>query len=311
MQYIGIDVSKNWLDIRVGNDAYRMAQEENVINSFIQDQLKQQGDVMGIVESTGGYERLVMDCLYRHGIAVHRAHPSRVRAFAKAKGYFAKTDRIDAKLLASYGEFLKAELLITKQDERQAYLSDLQARYQQLKQALQSEHSRLGMPIHAAVKSDIELSIEFLKTRLNALLEKIQCLLDEDPALKKKQVLLCSFKGVGQVTSQTLLIDLPELGELNRKQIAALVGVAPMTKESGKRQGKARIQSGRKEVRHVLYMSALVAVRHNETMKIFYERLKAAGKPKKVALVAAMRKMLVILNAMMRDQVPWKYANAI
>lgn len=305
--FVGIDVSKEWIDIATEKSSFRVAQLVEPIDEKIIE-IKQLNPLLCVVESTGGHERLIIERLYAAGLKVHVAHPSRVRNFARAKGLLAKTDRLDAYVLSAYGAFVGEKAITVQPSIQQQKLSDLQARYEQLKMMLHAETCRIVNPVHAKVKIDIEKTIKFLKKRLAGISEEIQEILKTDEVLKNQQQILCSMKGIGEITSQTLIIDLPELGQLSRKEIAALVGVAPMNQESGKKRSYSRIQQGRSTVRRTLYMAALVAARYNEPLKDFYQRLVAAGKPKKVALVAVMRKMLVILNAMVRDNIAWKYA---
>lgn len=305
--FIGIDVSKEWIDIATENGCFRVEQLAEEIDKKIVE-IKRLNPLLCVVESTGGYERLIVERLHMAGLKVHVAHPSRVRSFARAKGFLAKTDRLDAYVLSAYGAFVGEKAITVQLSRQHQKLGDLQARYEQLKTMLHGETCRVANPVHSQVKKDIEKTINFLKKRLEGISEEIQEILQTDEVLKNQQQILYSMKGVGKITAQTLIIDLPELGRLSRKEIAALVGVAPMNQDSGKKRGYSRTQQGRGTVRRTLYMAALVAARHNEPLKKFYERLVAAGKPKKVALVAVMRKMLVILNAMVRDNIAWKYA---
>lgn len=303
-RYVGIDVSKDWIDIAYNNHCYRVIQKQDDIDKALIE-IKKLDPFLCVVESTGGYERLIVDRLHVAGIQTHIAHPLKVRHFAKAKGLLAKTDKLDAYMLASYGAFLGRNARITKPDSFQQKLQDLQSRYEQLKMMLHAESCRYSSCIHESVREDVKQSIEFLETRIEKITSEIQELIKIDEELTSKQKILQSMKGVGKITAQTMLIELPELGKLTRKQIAALVGVAPILQESGKKRGRARIQQGRSNVRKTLYMAALVGSRHNEPLKSFYSKLVNAGKPKKVALVAVMRKMLVILNAMLRDNTVW------
>lgn len=305
--HVGIDVSKEWVDIAINKDCFRVKQTEAALDEKIRE-IKKLSPRLCVVESTGGHERLIVERLLASQLKVHIAHPSRVRCFAKAKGLLAKTDQLDAYVLAEYAAFVGEEAVLAKQDVKQQELKDLQARYEQIKDMLHAENCRLGTPVHIKIKADLKESIGFLKKRLEMVEAEIQSIVETDDRLLKRAKLLCSMKGVGKVTAQTLLIALPELGSLSRKEVAALVGVAPMTQESGKRRGYSRIQQGRSNIRRTLYMAALVATRFNKPMKEFYTRLIGAGKPAKVALVAVMRKMLVTLNAMARDDLPWSYA---
>jgi transposase len=304
--FIGIDVSKEWLDIAVGQENFRINQNKKAIDEAIK-KIKLHQILLCVVESTGGYERLVVDRLRKAKLNVHVAHPFRVRMFAKAKGLLAKTDKLDAYVLSEYGEFIGAEAITEPLSTEQQKLRDLQFRSSQVKQMLHAESCRLGNCVVKEVKENIKKVYTYLKKELETLEEEIQKIIEQDELLRHHQTLLISMKGIGKKTSQTLMIHLPELGQLTRKKIASLVGVAPRTNQSGKKQGHARIQQGRSCVRHVLYMAALVASRFNPVFKVFYERLIEKGKPAKVALVAVMRKMLVTLNAMVRDNKTWEY----
>lgn len=306
--FVGIDVSKEWLDIGINQECFRIIQTSDAIDEAIKQKIEPRNPVLCVVESTGGYERLVVERLQAAQLNVHIAHPLRVRTFAQAKGLLAKTDKLDAYVLSAYGQFVGEEAVTQPVGIKQQKLRDLKARHMQVKEMLHAESCRLGNCVIKEVKNNIKKIFNFLKKELAALETEIQGLIEQDELLNHHQKILSSMKGVGVKTSQAMLIHLPELGKLSRKQIASLVGVAPMTKQSGKKQGHARIQQGRGSVRHVLYMAALVASRFNPVFKEFYVRLIEKGKPAKVALVAVMRKMLVTLNAMIRDNITWKYS---
>ncbi len=308
-RFVGIDVSKEWIDIAIDKESFRVNQTEEELNKIIRDKIKPYKASLCIVESTGGYERLIVTCLEKEKLNVHIAHPSRVRDFAKAKGLLAKTDKLDAHMLSEYGAFIGAEMVTIPLSPSEQKLRDLRARHEQLKQMRHAEACRLQNYIDMGVKKNIQRVFDFLTAELTVLETEIQMLIEQDDELNHRQKILCSMKGVGIKTSQAILIHLPELGKLSRKKIAALVGVAPMTKQSGKKYGRAKIQQGRGNVRCVLYMAALVAARHNPIYKSFYVRLTQAGKPAKVAVVAVMRKMLVTLNAMVRANQAWKIAS--
>jgi transposase len=304
--FVGVDVSKGWLDIGVQDKSYRVCQTKKAIDLAIKQYLIPVKPNLCVVESTGGYERLVVERLHELGLKVHIAHPSRVRAFAQAKGYLAKTDKLDSYMLSAYGEFIGPDMVTTIIPKEQQQLRDLLSRQIQIKELIHAEECRLGTCVSLKVKGSIRQTIEFLKKQATNLEAMIQGFIQTDIELQSRQKLLLSMKGVGQKTSQMLLIHLPELGRISGKKIAALVGVAPITKQSGRKQGYAKIQQGRHHVRKVLFMAALVAARYNPLMKTFYEHLLSKGKPPKVALVAVMRKMLVTLNAMIRDNVAWQ-----
>lgn len=296
----GIDVSKEWLDISINENVQRIDQTEKSILKFIKTNKMTHEKILAVVESTGGYERLVVECFSKAGFLVHVAHPNKVRAYAKARGRLAKTDKLDARMIEGYGKFIDPTIIYDLPSELEQKLSELNSRMAQLKEAHHQECCRLGMAREATVKRSHKSLIKVLKQQIEVIKDQILVLIQSDKGLTEKYNLLQSMKGVGPTLAMTLLADLPELGRISKKEIAALVGVAPITKESGKHAGKAVTQFGRHNVRKVLYMSALVAARHNDYIKSFYQRLLARGKLKKVALVAVMRKMIVVLNAMMQ-----------
>ena len=269
-KFVGIDVSKEWIDIAIDKECFRVEQIEQALQEIIKSKIKPYDASLCVVESTGGYERLITECLKKEKIKVHVAHPSRVRDFAKAKGFLAKTDKLDAFILASYGAFIGAERITPPLSVSEQKLRDLRARHEQLKQMRHAESCRLQNYVDKAVKRNIQKIYDFLTVELEALENEIQKLIEQSDELKNRQKILCSMKGVGVKTSQAILIHLPELGKLSRKKIASLVGVAPVTKQSGKKCGHARIQQGRANVRCVLYMAALVAARYNPVFKSFY-----------------------------------------
>jgi transposase len=301
--YWGIDVSKSWLDISINNKVIRIEQTEDEINQFIKDHYQEQ--TLVVVESTGGYENLIVRSLDRARMRVHIAHPNKVKAFSRAKGKLAKTDKIDAKILSEYGQFIKEEEIRELPSEKQVYLQDLGARLEQLKEFHHQESCRLGIATGKFIRGSIEMILSSLKGQILLIEQEVMSLITQDVELKEKYDLLRSMKGVGPVLAMSLITSLPELGHANKKEIAALVGVAPITQESGRKIGRATTRYGRNEVRKKLYMGALVASRRSEKFKVFYERLVASGKPKKVALVAVMRKMIVILNAMLQSKTPF------
>lgn len=303
VSYVGIDVSKDWLDIAIEGKVYRVKQTQSKINEFISSRLK--GSMVCVLEATGGYERLAVQLLESSNIGIHFAHTHKVRAYAKARGYFAKTDKLDALLLEEYGRFSEASAN-AKKAQIQYDLADLQSRSTEIKASLRAENNRLGCCRSGRVKEGVERSIAFLEAELALVLKDIKLLIESNAELTQHAKIIESLKGIGPATTYALLAQLPELGTLSHKKIAALVGVAPFTWQSGKREGKAKIRYGREKVRHVLYMAALCAARFNPVLKEFYERLLARGKPAKVALVAVMRKMLVILNAMVKNKKSWQ-----
>lgn len=296
----GIDVSKKWLDISIHGKVSRIDQTKNAIDTFIKKN-KENKSTLAVVESTGGYERLVADRLSTKGVIVHVAHPNKVRSYAKARGRFAKTDKLDAIILEGYGKFIDPTTIRSLPSKLIQKLTALSSRLCQLKEAHHQESCRLGLVTDRCIKQSHTKMISILKKEIKKIEAEIMNLINSDSTTKERYKLLQSMKGIGPTVAMILMSDLPELGECNKKEIAALVGVAPMTKESGKYRGKSMTQNGRSNVRRNLYMSALVAVRHEERFKDFYQQLIGKGKPKKVALIAVMRKMIVILNAMVQS----------
>jgi len=305
--YVGIDVSKDKLDVAVlgKNLDYQVSNLEKGIAELV-DQMQVLEPALIVVEATGGYQRAVVDAMFRSGLAVAVVNPSRVRQFARACGLLAKTDKLDAQILAVFGERVKPRLYKGK-DEKERELSGLLVRRRQLEEMLKAEKNRLRT-IQPSLQGSVQRIIACLQEEKKAVEEQIQRFMQAQTEWQAERQILESAPGVGMVTSATLLADLPELGKLDGKRIAALVGVAPMNHDSGKKRGYRKTKAGRADVRSVLYMATLVACRYNPLIKRQYESLLKRGKEKKVAITACMRKFLVILNAMMRDQQPFRYA---
>ena len=297
----GIDISKEWLDISIDGKVSRIEQTEKSILAFIKKHKESDKNTLAVMESTGGYELLAVNCLTKTGFIVHVAHPNKVRDYAKARGHFAKTDKLDAKIIEGYGQFIDPETIYALPSDLERKLNAWSTRLAQLKESYHQECCRLGMVTDKEVKHSHQRLLKVLIKQIDQLEKQLLTLIKANESLNKKYELLRSMKGVGPVLAMTLIAELPELGKINKKEIAALVGVAPLTKESGKKTRKATTQYGRQAVRKVLYMAALVAAHHNAKLKAFYQRLLAKGKLKKVALVAVMRKMIVILNAMLQS----------
>lgn len=296
----GIDVSKDWLDISINGKVTRIDQEKDGIQDFMVKYQEKDKITLVVLESTGGYEHLLVDCLAKADFMVHIAHPNKVRDFAKAKGLLAKTDRLDAVVLERYGSFIEPKDIHELPSELERNLNALSARLSQLKDLYHQEYCRLGIARGKAVRRSIHMTTKFLNRQIESIEEQLSELIAQDEALSQKRKLLQTMKGIGPAISGVLVAELPELGKINKKQIAALVGVAPITKESGKKKGKSTTQYGRASVRKLLYMGALVAVRHNPRFKAFYQQLLAKGKIKKVALIAVARKIIITLNAMVQ-----------
>jgi len=302
--YVGIDISKTQLDVAVGQsgDSWRANNDEKGIESSVR-RLKELAPALVVVESTGGLEVPLLVALYEAGLPLSRVHPGRVREFAKSIGLLAKTDKLDARLLARFAEAVKPPITTLPTSEEQQ-LSALMTRRRQVVEMLTAEKNRLNT-LPPTMRQRVSKHIVWLEEELAELNRLIEELMKQTPAFQDKNALLQSTPGVGPVTSAILLADLPELGHLNRQQIAALVGLAPFNHDSGHRQGKRRVKGGRPFVRSILYMATLSAIKFNPLINSFYDRLLAQGKLKKVAIVACMRKLLVMLNAMIRDNKPW------
>lgn len=302
----GIDVSKQHLDACVGTEVRRVGNDAPGWDELTAILQAARVDLV-VIEATGGYERGLVCALQGAGLAVARVNPRQARDFAKSMGVLAKTDQVDARTLRDFADVLarheqRARYITPMLDQARADLAELMTRRRQLVDMRVAEHNRLEHAGPVAARS-IRSVVKLLDKQLAALDANIDDHMNRH--FGKQRELLDSVKGVGPVTILTMTAMLPELGRLKRRQIAKLVGVAPLADDSGNRQGKRRVWGGRAPVRAVLYMAAIVAMRHNPAIRIFYERLLAAGKPKKVAIVACMRKLLTILNAMLRDQSLW------
>ncbi len=303
-RFVGIDVSKAQLDVAVRPTGKRwtLPYDQTGIEGLI-PQIVDLEPALVLLEATGGLELPLVAALAAAALPMVVVNPRQVRDFAKATGTLAKTDTLDAGVLAHFADAVRPEVRPLKDAETQV-LNSLTARRRQVMTMLVSEKNRLGAAI-GAVSPRIEAHIAWLEQELSDLDKGLRQTLRRSPVWREKDDLLRTVPGVGEQISLTLLANLPELGTLNRRQIAALVGVAPYNRDSGALRGKRAVWGGRSRVRAVLYMGALVASRHNPAIRDFYQRLLATGKPKKVALVASMRKLLVILNGMLKHGSPW------
>lgn len=303
-EYVGIDVSKGRLDVAVGakGEEWEVPNDEKGIAKLV-ERLAGMETSLIVVESTGGLEMAVVTELHRAGMKVALVNPGRVREFAKSLGLLAKTDKIDASLLARFAEATKPAEVHPASEEEQ-YLAGLLGRRRQLLEILIGEQNRLSST-QAKLKANVEEHIQWLRARIEELDEEIQENVRQREEWKEKSDRLRSVPGVGPVTATTLLGELRELGQLDRKKIAALVGVAPFNNDSGRHRGKRRVKGGRSSVRNVLYMAALSASKYNPVLSAFYQQMLKRGKEKKVALIACMRKLLTILNAIIRDSSAW------
>jgi transposase len=303
-RFVGIDVAKARLDVAVRPtaDQWNVPNDEAGISQLV-TRLQELAPDLIVLEATGGLELPLAAALAAVGLPLAVVNPRQVRDFAKAVGQLAKTDALDAQLLARFADVIRPTPRPLLAAQAQA-LSALLARRRQVIGMLVAEQQRLGTAL-SPVRPRIEAHIAWLRQELAQLDAELQATIRESPVWREKERLLRTVPGVGPVLSMTLVADLPELGQLNRKQIAALVGLAPLNCESGRLRGRRIIWGGRGRVRAALYMSTLVAVKHNPVLRAFYDRLLAAGKPKKVALIACMHKLLLTLNALLRQAVAW------
>ena len=303
--FVGIDVSKAYLDVafRPSGERLRVSNSESGIAELVA-RLSTMRPTLVVLEATGGYQAALVASLAIAKVATAVVNPRQVRDFAKATGRLAKTDTIDAEVLAHFAEVIRPEPRPFV-DEQTLALEALVTRRRQVIEMITAEKNRLAQS-HKSLRSTIKAHINFLQRELQDTNRELDGMLRKTPMWREHEDLLRTAKGVGRMTIATLFADLPELGTLDNKRIAALVGVAPFNRDSGTHRGKRMIWGGRASVRAALYMAALVASRHNPVIRAFYERLCAAGKPKKVALVACMRKLLTILNAMIRTKSPWR-----
>jgi len=302
--YFGVDVAKTCLDAAVGSERRRLPNDSKGFRELIA-WIKQTGaSVQMICEPSGGYERGLIQSLTAAQIKVSLVPANRVRQFARAAGILAKTDKIDARVLCAFGEAMKPATLRASDLEREQ-LRELESQRRHLIHVLVMEQNH-GARLNAAIARRLN---ERLRNQIKKQIEQLDLLIEQHIAqsaeLSAKADKMTAISGVGARTAALLLAQMPELGQLNRRQIAALVGVAPFNRDSGAMRGKRTIFGGRREVRHGLYMATLVAARHNPILRTFYQRLRAAGKPAKLALTATMRKLLIALNSALKTDVSY------
>lgn len=304
MSVVGIDVGKEKLDVNLNSEKrVRSWTNEDVQRAELSEWVVAQNVELVVVEASGGYEAAIVSELLARGQAVALVNPTRVRSFARAEGLLAKTDKIDARLIARFGAIMKPQAQ-ARRGQAQLELNQWVTRRRQLVEMVVAEKNRL-QTAPQAIQADIERHIAWLHSEIENLEQQINQAIANNPTWRETARRIETVPGVGTITASTLLADLPELGQLNRQKIAALVGVAPFNHDSGKQRRKRRIFGGRNSVRSVLYMAALSAIRHNPIIKSFYQRLVDKGKLKKVALTACMRKLLVILNTMVKSGQDW------
>jgi transposase len=303
--YVGIDVGKTWLDVALwgSDDVWRVPNDEAGV-AEVMDRMAVLDPQLIAIEATGGYEQLAVQTMLLNSLPVAVINPTRVRALSKAIGKLAKTDVIDARLIAEYACKILPEPMAPK-EANEIRLKALVTRREQLVEMRTGEQNRLGTA-QSTMKADIREHIEWISVRIQQLEAQITELVDSLPEWKAQADRLDSIPGVGMITAVTVLAEMPELGQLDRQKIAALAGLAPFNRDSGQKRGKRRIFGGRKGIRRVLYMACLSAIKYNPTIRSLFSRLTMKGKIFKVAITACMRKMLTIMNAMTRDQVNWR-----
>lgn len=304
--YIGIDVAKDRLEVHVlpGGEAFAVARDGEGVEDLA-DRLGSLNPALIVLEATGGFEMVVVGALAAARLPLAVVNPRQIRAFARAVGQLAKTDALDAKIIALFAQRVHPEPRPLPDDQTRA-LAELVARRRQIVAMMTAERNRRGRLISRRLVKSVDRLLAALQKELSALERELDDAIRGTPVWRESEDLLTSVPGVGDKLARTLIAELPELGRLDRKRIAALVGIAPINRDSGTLRGKRTIWAGRAKVRAVLYMAALVATRCNPILHRFYQRLLDAGKAKKLALVAVMRKLLTILNAILRDKTPWQ-----
>jgi transposase len=308
-EWIGIDVAKEQLDIALGGggDTWSVANDEAGIQSLLDDLCSRSCGLI-VLEATGGFEVPAVSALAAAGLPVVVANPRQVRNFARATGQLAKTDRLDARILALFAERIRPEVRALP-DDAARLLDALLTRRRQISGMIVAERNRQGFA-PAPLKKSIEKHIRWLQRELDSVDDDLSNAIQSSPVWRAKDVLYRSVPGIGPVISRTLIADLPELGRLSRREIASLVGLAPLARDSGTMKGKRMVFGGRATVRGALYMAAVVGVRHNDVVRAFYTRLRERGKPPKLALIACAHKLLTILNSMARTGELWRQQHA-
>lgn len=306
---VGIDVAKAKLDIHIrpGGDAFCVTRDAKGLVELVHRLQALPAPMLIVLEATGGFERTVAAALVAAKLPVIAVNPRQIRDFARAVGRLAKTDAIDAAIIAHFAEAVRPEPRPIPDDEAQA-LDDLVSRRRQLIDMIVAETNRKKAIASKRIVREIDRHLLYLQKLLTELDGDIDDAIRASPVWREKEELMISVPGVGQKIARTLIAELPELGTLDRRRIASLVGVAPMNRDSGTMRGKRKVKGGRTTVRSALYMAAVTAARCNPILRESYQRLRDAGKPPKLALIAILRKLLVILNAIIRDKTPWKIA---
>lgn len=306
--FVGIDVAKARLDVHVrpSGEAFAVARDGEGVASLV-ERLRSLAPALVALEATGGFETVVAAALGAAGLPLVVINPRQIRDFARATGQLAKTDALDAEVIALFAEQTRPEPRPLA-DEQTRLLGELVARRRQLIEMMTAERNRLSHLSRRSLIKALERHLAMLQKDLSEIEQEIDTTVRGTPIWREREELMTSVPGVGPTLARTILADVPEIGTLDRKQIAALIGVAPFNRDSGVFKGRRTTWGGRAKVRAALYMAALVASRYNPTLRSFYQRLLLAGKAKKLALTAVMRKLLTILNAMIRDKSPWQNA---
>jgi transposase len=306
--FVGLDVAKDRLDVHVrpSDASFAVAYDERGVAELVA-RLQALQPALVVLEATGGYEVAVAVALAHAAMPVAVVNPRQIRDFARATGQLAKTDTLDAQVMARFAETVQPAVRALPTEQAQA-LGELVARRRQMVDMLAAEMNRRRQARDRRLEQRIAAHVTWLTRALAELDDEIKRLIRASPIWREAENLLTSVPGIGDVTAHALIADLPELGRLDRRKIAALVGIAPLNRDSGVWRGRRMIGGGRAVVRRALYMATVVAIRYNPVIAAFYRRLTAAGRPKKVALIAAMRKLVTVLNAILRDQRPWQPA---
>jgi transposase len=306
--FVGIDVAQDRLDVhlRPGGEAFAVARDSEGIEALVA-RLRELAPTLVVMEATGGMETIVAAALAAAELPLAVINPRLIRDFARSKGRLAKTDRLDAAVIAHYGEAMKPPIRPVPSPQAQM-LGEQVARRRQLIEMMTAERNRRRQLTAKRLIKGVDRILAALQAQLSELERDIGDSVRGTPAWREKEDLLTSVPGIGEKIARTLIAELPELGSLGRRQVAALVGVAPFNRDSGKWRGRRSIAGGRAVVRSALYMSILVSIRRKLPLAAVYQRLRAAGKPAKVAIVACMRKLITILNAILRDNKPWQNA---
>lgn len=306
--FVGIDVSKDRLDVhlRPMGEAFAVARDGDGLSALTK-RLKGLDVALVVIEATGGFEVTVAAAIAGAGLPLAVVNPRQIRDFARAVGQLAKTDALDAEIIARFAEQVRPPVRPIP-DEQARALAEMVARRRQLIEMIVAETNRRRQLTQPRLVRGVERHLKALQKELTAIERDIDDEIKGSPAWREKEELLTSVPGIGPTVARTLIAELPELGALGRRQIAALVGLAPVNRDSGKFRGRRRIAAGRSTVRGALYMAALTAIRCNPAIRSFGQRLKATGKQPKLVIIAAARKLLTIANALLRDRLPWKTA---